>query len=232
MLRKLKKEVYKANMALPKYGLVNFTWGNVSGICREKGLVVIKPSGVEYGVLTPECMVVVDMEGNAVDGNLAPSVDTPTHLSLYKAFPEVGGVVHTHSTWATVYAQCGKDIPAYGTTHADYFFGPIPCTRALTDDEENGEYEKNTGLVIAETFEKRNFNASSMPAVIVKNHGPFSWGKNPSEAVKNAAILELVAHMAIHTRLLGGAKQEPVSENLLKRHYDRKHGENSTYGQR
>ena len=232
MLRKLKKEVYKANIALPEYGLVNFTWGNVSGINREKGLVVIKPSGVEYDALSPENMVVVDMDGNVIDGMLSPSVDTPTHLILYKSFPDIGGVVHTHSTWATVFAQCGKDIPAYGTTHADYFYGSVPCTRALSDEEVNGEYEKNTGLVIAEAFKKRNLDPVSMPAVIIKNHGPFSWGKNPSEAVKNAAILELVAHMAIHTRLLGGAKTESVSENLLKRHYDRKHGKNSTYGQR
>ena len=232
MLRKLKNEVYKANMALPEYGLVHFTWGNVSGINRKKGLIVIKPSGVEYDALLPESLVVVDMDGNVVEGNLAPSVDTPTHLSLYKSFPNIGAVVHTHSTWATVYAQCGKDIPAYGTTHADYFYGSIPCTRALSDEEVNGEYEKNTGLVIAETFEKRTLDPASMPAAIVKNHGPFSWGKNPKEAVNNAAILELVAHMAIHTRLLGGTRTEAVSENLLKRHYDRKHGKNSTYGQR
>ena len=232
MLRKLKKEVYKANMALPEYGLVNFTWGNVSGINREKGLVVIKPSGVEYYELSAENMVVVDMDGNVIEGNLTPSVDTPTHLSLYKSFADITGIVHTHSTWATVYAQCGKDIPAYGTTHADYFYGPIPCTRALTDEEVAGEYEKNTGLVIAEAFEKRNLDPVSMPAVIVKNHGPFTWGKSPTEAVKNAAILELVAHLAIHTRMLGGAKTESVSVNLLKRHYDRKHGKNSTYGQR
>ena len=232
MLRKLKNEVYKANMALPVYGLVNFTWGNVSGINRKKGLVVIKPSGVEYDALSPESMVVVDMKGNVVEGNLAPSVDTPTHLSLYRCFPDVSGIVHTHSTWATVFAQCGMDIPAYGTTHADYFFGPIPCTRALTDEEIEGKYEKNTGLVIAEAFDNRNLDPFSMPAVIVKNHGPFAWGKSPIEAVKNAAILELVAHMAIHTRLLGGGDTEAVSENLLKKHYDRKHGKNSTYGQR
>ena len=232
MLRKLKIEVLEANLALPKYGLVNFTWGNVSGINRKKGLVVIKPSGVEYDELSLASMVVVDMDGNVVEGNLVPSVDTPTHLSLYKSFPGVGGIVHTHSTWATVFAQCGKDIPAYGTTHADYFFGPVPCTRALTDDEVDGEYEKNTGLVIAETFAKRSLDPISMPAAIIKNHGPFAWGKSPSDAVKNAVILELVAHMAIHTRLLGGAKTESVSDNLLKRHYDRKHGKNSTYGQK
>ena len=232
MLQKLKNDVYKANMALPDYDLVNFTWGNVSGISREKGLIVIKPSGVEYDALSPESMVVVDMDGKVVEGNLAPSVDTPTHLSLYKSFPNICAVVHTHSTWATVFAQCGKDIPAYGTTHADYFYGAIPCTRALTDEEVNGKYEENTGLVIAETFEKRSLDPVSMPAVIIKNHGPFAWGKNPLEAVKNAAILELVAHMAVHTHLLGGAKTKPVSHNLLKRHYDRKHGKNSTYGQR
>ena len=232
MLRKIKKEVYEANLALPAYGLVNFTWGNVSGINRKKGLVVIKPSGVEYDALSMESMVVVDMDGNVVEGNLTPSVDTPTHLSLYKSFPDIGGIVHTHSTWATVYAQCGKDIPAYGTTHADYFYGPIPCTRALTDDEVAGEYEKSTGLVISETFASRSLDPVSMPAVIVKNHGPFAWGKNPMEAVKNAAILELVAHMAVHTLMLGGAKTGPVSESLLQRHYDRKHGKNSIYGQR
>ena len=232
MLRKLKKEVYKANMALPEYGLVSFTWGNVSGINREKGLVVIKPSGVEYDAMSVESMVVVDMSGNVVEGSLAPSVDTPTHLNLYKSFPDVGGIVHTHSTWATVFAQCGKDIPAYGTTHADYFYGPVPCTRALNDEEVAGEYEKNTGLVIAEAFERRALDPIAMPAAIVKNHGPFAWGKNPMEAVKNAAILEIVAHMAIHTRLLGGAKTESVSGSLLKKHYDRKHGKNSTYGQR
>ena len=233
MLQKLKEEVYKANIALPEHGLVNFTWGNVSGIDREKGLVVIKPSGVEYDALSVESMVVVDMDGNVVEGDLNPSVDTHTHISLYKSlYPDIGAVVHTHSTWATVFAQCGMDIPAYGTTHADYFFGSIPCTRALTDKQVCGEYERNTGLVIARTFVSRDLDPVSMPAVLVKNHGPFAWGNNPMEAVKNAAILEIVAHMAFHTRLLGGSSTEPVSDILLQRHYDRKHGEDSTYGQR
>ena len=231
MLNKLRNAVYEANMALPKLGLVSFTWGNVSGINRKKGLIVIKPSGVAYSELSPESMVVVNMDGEVVEGSFRPSVDTMAHLSLYKSFTGISGIVHTHSPWATVYAQAGKDIPAYGTTHADYFCGDIPCTRALTDEEITGEYEKNTGLVIAETFSYRGLCPAQMPAVIVKNHGPFTWGFSPSDAVNNAAVLEKAAHLAFHTRLLGGSKTETVSAILLKKHYDRKHGKNSTYGQ-
>jgi len=188
MLKHLKQQVYEANMALPKHGLVTFTWGNVSGIDREKGLFVIKPSGVEYEELQPEDMVVVDLEGNVVDGKYKPSSDTATHLELYKAFPQIGGIVHTHSSYATSWAQAGRGIPCYGTTHADYMYGEIPCARSLTAEEINTEYEKNTGLLIIEKFKEKDVMA--VPAVLCANHGPFSWGKDAKEAVHNAVVLE------------------------------------------
>lgn len=193
MLAELKKEIYLANMDLPKYGLVTFTWGNVSGIDREKGLFVIKPSGVPYDELKPEDMVVMDLEGNKVEGKYNPSSDTPTHVELYKAFPEIGGIVHTHSSWATSWAQSGRSIPCYGTTHADYFYGEVPCLRCLNKDEIEDAYEKNTGLLITDYFKENDYKA--MPAVLCKNHGPFTWGKDGHEAVHNAVVLEEVAKM-------------------------------------
>jgi len=228
MLEELKQVVLEANLQLPKYQLVTFTWGNVSGIDREKGLVVIKPSGVEYGKLTRDDMVVVDLEGNVVEGYLKPSSDTPTHLLLYKEFPQIGGVVHTHSPWATVWAQAGKGIPALGTTHADYFYGEIPCTRKMTDAEIQGAYEEETGKVIVETF--RLLDPMQMPGVLVYGHGPFAWGKNPYDAVHNAVILEEVAKLAARTYYLNPSV-EPIDQSLLDRHYFRKHGANAYYGQ-
>jgi len=230
MLEELKKEVYEANMLLPKYGLVTFTWGNVSGIDRERGLFVIKPSGVDYDKLTPDDMVVMDLEGNRIEGTLNPSSDTPTHLELYKKYPEIGGVVHTHSPEATSWAQAGRDIPLYGTTHADYFYGPIPCARSLTPEEIGGEYERNTGLVIIETFEQRGLNPMHTPGVLCKNHGPFTWGKDAREAVHNAVVLEEVARMAIRTELLNPQVQ-PAPDSIRDKHFFRKHGENAYYGQ-
>jgi len=229
MLEKLKEEVWKANLDLPKYDLVTFTWGNVSGIDREKGLFVIKPSGVPYVDLKPEHMVILDMEGRVVEGKLNPSSDTPTHLALYKAFKGIGGVVHTHSSWATSFAQAGKGIPAFGTTHGDYFYGEIPCTRKMTAEEIHGEYEKETGNVIIETF--RNKNPLDIPAVLVNMHGPFSWGKDAHEAVHNSVVLEEVAKMAISTMTLTpgiGA----MDQALLDKHFLRKHGANAYYGQK
>lgn len=228
MLEELKQVVLEANLQLPKYQLVTFTWGNVSGIDREKGLVVIKPSGVEYDKLTRDDMVVVDLEGNVVEGYLKPSSDTPTHLLLYKEFPQIGGVVHTHSPWATVWAQAGKGIPALGTTHADYFYGEIPCTRKMTDAEIQGAYEEETGKVIVETF--RLLDPMQMPGVLVYGHGPFAWGKNPYDAVHNAVVLEEVAKLAARTYYLNPSV-EPIDQSLLDRHYFRKHGANAYYGQ-
>ncbi len=228
MLKKLKKQVYEANMMLPKYGLVTFTWGNVSGIDREKGLIVIKPSGVEYDVMTWEDMVVVDLEGNVADGNYKPSSDTPTHIELYKAFPNIGGVVHTHSSWATSWAQAGRGIPCYGTTHADYMYGEIPCTRALTQEEIETAYEKNTGLVIIETFRDKDYEA--VPAVLCKNHGPFTWGTDPANAVHNAVVLDEVAKMAFRSEVLN-SELKPAPQELQDKHYYRKHGANAYYGQ-
>lgn len=228
MLELLKKEVYEANMLLTKYNLIVFTWGNVSGIDREKGLVVIKPSGVEYEMLSADDMVVVDLEGNVVEGNYKPSSDTPTHLKLYKEFPNIGGITHTHSHWATVWAQSGKGILPYGTTHADYFDGEIPCTRQMSKDEIATEYEKNTGLVIIEAFNKVDY--TRMPAVLVHSHGPFTWGKNAVHSVENSVILENVASLAFNTVLLG--KNKPMQEELLRKHFDRKHGPNAYYGQK
>lgn len=228
MLKHLKQQVYEANMALPKHGLVTFTWGNVSGIDREKGLFVIKPSGVEYEELKPEDMVVVDLEGNVVDGKYKPSSDTATHLELYKAFPEMGGIVHTHSSYATSWAQAGRGIPCYGTTHADYMYGEIPCARSLTAEEINTEYEKNTGLLIIETFKGKDVMA--VPAVLCANHGPFAWGKDAKEAVHNAVVLEEVAKMAYRTELIN-KEVKPAPQVLQDKHYYRKHGANAYYGQ-
>lgn len=228
MLETLKKEICDANKMLPAYGLVTFTWGNVSGIDRDKGLFVIKPSGVDYEDLKPEDMVVMDLEGNKVEGNLKPSSDTPTHLELYRAFSEIGGVVHTHSTWATAWAQAGRAIPCYGTTHADYIYGEVPCARELTAEEVYTQYEKNTGLVIVETFEKLDVRAT--PAVLLKNHGPFVWGMDAKEAVHNAVVLEEVAKMAHYTESIH-SKVKPIPQILQDKHYYRKHGENAYYGQ-
>ena len=231
MLEKLKEEVYKAHIELPVKGLVLFTWGNVSAIDREKNLVVIKPSGVEYDKLKPEDMVVVNLDGKVVEGNLNPSSDTPTHIELYKKFPETGGIVHTHSTNATIWAQSGRDIPAYGTTHGDYFYGAIPCTRKMTPEEIAGEYEKETGTVIIETFEKRNLNPKFGPAVIVHSHGPFTWGKDAAEAVHNSIVLEELAKMAMFTEQVN-KDVKPMQQELLDKHFLRKHGENAYYGQK
>lgn len=229
MLEELKKQVYDANMLLPKHHLVTFTWGNVSGIDREVGLFVIKPSGVEYDKLSPEDMVVVDMEGNVVEGSYRPSSDTPTHLELYKAFSQIGGVVHTHSVWATSWAQTGRSIPCYGTTHADYFYGNIPCVRNLTKEEIQENYEKNTGLSIAETFREKDYLA--MPGALCKNHGPFTWGKDAMEAVHNAVVLEEVAKMAAYSEWIFPDIQEAPQE-MQDKHYFRKHGANAYYGQK
>ncbi|MGN1164400.1 MAG: L-ribulose-5-phosphate 4-epimerase [Candidatus Ornithospirochaeta sp.] len=228
MLEELKNKVLEANLLLPKHDLAIFTWGNVSAIDRETNLIVIKPSGVEYSLLTPSDMVVVDTEGNIVEGDLRPSSDTPTHIELYKAFPNIGGVVHTHSRWATSFAEAGMDIPALGTTHADYFYGDIPCARSLNKEEIEGEYEKNTGLVIKETF--RHKDPDAIPGVLVKNHGPFAWGKDPFDAVHNAVVMEEVAFMAYHAMTLMG-KTDRVDSHLLDKHYYRKHGKNAYYGQ-
>ena len=227
MLEKLKKEVYEANMLLPKYDLVTFTWGNVSGIDREKGLFVIKPSGVDYDKLTPEDMVVVDLQGNKVEGDLNPSSDTATHVELYNRFPNIGGVVHTHSPWATSWAQAGRGIPCYGTTHADYFYGEIPCARSLTAEEVEGDYEKNTGLVIIETFKEKN--PIYVPGVLCTNHGPFSWGADAAEAVHNAVVMEEVAKMAYRCEHLKKDIEE-APQVLQDKHFFRKHGENAYYG--
>ncbi|MBR1757651.1 MAG: L-ribulose-5-phosphate 4-epimerase [Lachnospiraceae bacterium] len=229
MLEELKKVVYEANMLLPKYGLVTFTWGNVSGIDRESGLMVIKPSGVDYDKLTPEHMVVVDLEGNVVEGHLNPSSDTLTHIELYKAFPNIGGVVHTHSPWATSWAQAGRGIPCYGTTHADYLYGEVPGARCLTKEELDEGYEKNTGVLIVDVFKNNDYEA--MPAVLCKNHGPFTWGKNPHEAVHNAVVLEECAKMAARCEMIN-PQVEPAPQYLQDKHYYRKHGANAYYGQR
>lgn len=232
MLEQLKKEVYEANLLLPKYGLITFTWGNVSGIDRETGLVVIKPSGVEYDKMTAEDMVVVDLEGNRVEGSLNPSSDTPTHIELYKAFLGIGGVVHTHSRWATTFAQSGRGIPAFGTTHADYFYGEIPCTRQMTPAEIGGAYEKETGSVIIERFHELSIEPDDVPGVVVYSHGPFTWGTGPHNAVHNAVVLEEVAFMAWHNLSLSGGTLPPMQQELLDKHYLRKHGANAYYGQR
>ncbi|MBE6914069.1 MAG: L-ribulose-5-phosphate 4-epimerase [Ruminococcaceae bacterium] len=228
MLDQLKQQVLEANLLLPKHDLVTFTWGNVSGIDRESGLVVIKPSGVSYDGMTVEDMVVVDLDGNVVEGKWKPSSDTPTHLALYRAFPECGGVVHTHSRWATSFAQAGMAIPAMGTTQGDYFYGDIPCTRPMTDEEIAGEYEKETGNVIIETFAGKD--PAAVPGVLVYSHGPFAWGKDASDAVHNAVVMEEVAFMDYHALMLNPAHRD-MQQSLLNKHYLRKHGANAYYGQ-
>ena len=230
MLKKLKEQVFQANLLLPKHGLVTFTWGNVSGIDREKGLVVIKPSGVPYETMKRDDMVVLELEtGKVVDGELKPSSDTPTHLELYKAFPNIGGIVHTHSRWATSFAQAGHGIAALGTTHADYFYGEIPCTRKISLEEIQAEYEKETGTVIIETFKDKNPDA--IPGVVVYSHGPFAWGKDAMDAVHNAVVMEEVAFMNIQTMILNPNIQA-MQQELLDKHYLRKHGANAYYGQK
>jgi L-ribulose-5-phosphate 4-epimerase len=229
MLEQLKEEVYQANMQLPAHGLVTFTWGNVSAIDRSLGLVVIKPSGVEYSAMTPDDMVVVDIEnGDIVEGRFKPSSDTPTHLELYRNFQEVGGIVHTHSRWATIYAQAKRSIPPLGTTHGDYFYGSIPCTRLLTSEEIEGNYELFTGKVIVETFTR--IDPLDIPAVLVASHGPFAWGKDAGEAVHNAVVLEELAFMAWHNEAADPAIS-PMQKELLDKHFLRKHGKDAYYGQ-
>ncbi len=230
MLEALKEAVLQANLELPKKNLVTYTWGNVSGIDREKGLIVIKPSGVSYEEMKASDMVVLDLQGNKVEGDMRPSSDTPTHIALYNQYPELGGVVHTHSRWATVWAQAGKSIPPLGTTHADYFYGAIPCTRRLTQEEIEGEYELNTGKVIIETFTNLGINPVHVPGVVCYSHGPFSWGKDPDEAVHNAVVMEEVAMMALNTKLLNPSIGD-VDSYLLDKHFLRKHGANAYYGQ-
>ena len=229
MLEQLKEQVFQANLQLRKHGLITFTWGNVSGIDREQGLMVIKPSGVSYDVMKADDMVVVNLEtGKVVEGNLKPSSDTPTHVELYKAFPNIGGVVHTHSRWATTFAQAGRSIMALGTTQGDYFYGEIPCTRKMTKAEIEGEYEKETGTVIIETFQGKDPDA--IPAVLVHSHGPFTWGVDAMDAVHNAVVLEEVAFMNFHTMMLEPGTP-PMQQELLDKHYLRKHGKNAYYGQ-
>ena len=229
MLEELKQAVFEANLLLPKYDLVTFTWGNVSGVDREKGLMVIKPSGVEYDTMRPEDMVVVSLKtGEKVEGDLNPSSDTDTHVVLYNAFPDIGGIVHTHSRWATTFAQAGQGIEALGTTHGDYFYGEIPCTRKMTPEEIDGKYELETGNVIVETF--RDKSANDIPAVLVHSHGPFCWGTSPKNAVHNAVVLEELAFMAWHAKMLNPALP-PMQQELLDKHYLRKHGANAYYGQ-
>ena len=230
MLEELKRKVYEANMELPRRGLVTYTWGNVSGIDRARGLVVIKPSGVEYEELRPEDMVVVGLDGTRVEGSLNPSSDTRTHLELYRAFPTLGGVVHTHSPHAVAWAQAGEDIPCYGTTHADYFYGGVPCARNLTRAEIDGDYEGNTGKVIVETFRERGLDPAYVPAVICRSHGPFTWGRDPDQAVYHAVVLEEVAKMAILTRQVDSASHL-APQCILEKHFMRKHGPNAYYGQ-
>jgi len=228
MLEQLKREVYEANMLLPKYGLVTFTWGNVSGIDRESGLFAIKPSGINYENLTPDDMVIVDLDGNKVEGRYNPSSDTATHLELYKAFRDMGGIVHTHSNWATSWAQAGRGIPCYGTTHADYMYGEVPCVRNLTREEIDEGYEKNTGRLIVEYYREMDYMA--MPAVLCKNHGPFTWGKDAGDAVHNSVVLEEVAKMAAQCEMINRHNQ-PAPQELQDKHYYRKHGADAYYGQ-
>jgi L-ribulose-5-phosphate 4-epimerase len=230
MYKALKTKVLAANLQLPKYGLVTFTWGNVSEIDRTHNIIAIKPSGVEYDVMQESDIVIVDLEGNIIEGALNPSSDTATHIELYKAFPNIGGIVHTHSRNATVWAQAGLDIPALGTTHADYFYGDIPCTRQLTAAEIATDYEKNTGLVIIEEFSKRGIDANAVPSAIVTGHAPFSWGKDAIDAVHNAVVVEEVAAMAIATRSLNADIK--LQSELADKHYSRKHGSNAYYGQK
>ncbi len=230
MYKELKERVLKANLQLPKHGLVTFTWGNVSEIDREKSVIAIKPSGVEYDVMTANDIVIVDLNGQRVEGKLNPSSDTATHIELYNAFPAIGGIVHTHSRQATVWAQAELDIPALGTTHADYFYGDVPCTRQLSKEEIRVDYEKNTGLVIVEEFEKRNIDPQAIPGVIIAGHAPFTWGKDSFDAVHNAVVMEEVAAMATLSRTLN--TDNKINPELLDKHYNRKHGKDSYYGQK
>ncbi len=228
MLEALKQKVYEANMLLPKYNLVTFTWGNVSEIDRDSGLLVIKPSGVEYDNLLPEDMVVVDLDGKVVEGKYSPSTDTKTHIEIYKAFKDVGGITHTHSVFATSFAQAGVDLPCYGTTHADYFYGKVPCVRTLTKEEIEEDYEKNTGLLIVDYFKDSDYMAT--PAVLCKNHGPFTWGKDAQNSVHNSIVLEEISKMAVYARTINPTLTE-APQVLQDKHYQRKHGENAYYGQ-
>ena len=230
MLEELKQKVYEANMLLPKYGLVTFTWGNVSEIDRETGYFAIKPSGVEYEKLTPDDMVIMDLEGNKIEGKYNPSSDTATHIEIYKAFEKVGGVVHTHSSYATSWAQAGRSIPCYGTTHADYIYGEVPCVRCLTKEEIDGAYEKNTGILIVNDFNEKHRDPVAVPGVLCKNHGVFSWGKDAHEAVHNSVVIEEVAKMAFRCELIN-PEVKPAPQELQDKHYYRKHGANAYYGQ-
>lgn len=230
MLEELKEKVYLANMELPKRGLVTYTWGNVSGVDREKGLFVIKPSGVEYDELKPSDMVVMDLQGNQIEGDMNPSSDTKTHMVLYNAFPQIGGIVHTHSPYAVGWAQAGEDLPCFGTTHADYFYGSIPCARHLTQEELDEDYELNTGITIVETFKERNLDPKAVPAVLCYSHGPFTFGKDPAQAVYHSVVLEECAKMGIFTRMVR-SDAGPAPQRMLDKHYLRKHGPNAYYGQ-
>ncbi len=232
MLEQLKQNVYEANMLLPKYGLVTFTWGNVSAIDRSLGLIVIKPSGVDYDQMSPDDMVVLDLDGNQIEGKLKPSSDTSTHIELYKSFSNIGGIVHTHSRWATTFAQAGNGIPPLGTTHADYFYGEIPCTRKMGTGEINGAYEKETGSVIIEHFTNHNLDPDCIPAALVHSHGPFTWGTDAKNAVHNAVVLEEVAFMAYHSLMLKNNSLPNMQAELLDKHFLRKHGANAYYGQK
>lgn len=230
-LEEMRQRVYEANMALPAYGLVKFTWGNVSEVCRDLGRIVIKPSGVPYEQLSPQDMVVTDLDGKVVEGHLKPSSDLETHVALYKAWPQIGAVVHTHSTEAVGWAQAGRDIPFYGTTHADYFYGPIPCARSLTAQEVSTAYEKETGTVILETFEERGIDPVAVPGIVVRNHGPFTWGKDPAQAVYHNVVLEEVAKMNRFTEQIN-PRAQAAPQYILDKHYLRKHGPNAYYGQK
>lgn len=230
-MEKLLEHVFEANLLLPKHNLVVFTWGNVSAIDRERGLVAIKPSGVRYEGMTANQMVVLDLDGKIISGSLRPSSDTPTHLELYRNFPAVGGIVHTHSRWATTWAQACRDLPAYGTTHADYFYGAIPCTRKLSVDEIRTDYELNTGKVIVETFRDRQIDPAAVPGVLIAGHGPFAWGSDALNAVHNAVVMEECAFMGIQTESLNPSVK-PLEQELLDKHYFRKHGKDAYYGQR
>lgn len=235
MLEALKKEVFEQNLKLVEYGLVVLTWGNVSAIDRESGLFVIKPSGVPYSEMTAEDMVVMDLDGNKVEGKLNPSSDTPTHMELYRNFKDIGGVVHTHSSWACAWAQAGRDVPAYGTTHADFSNGAVPCTRGLTKEEVESAYELNTGRVIVEEFAKRGISSKACPAVLIHRHGPFTWGENAQKAVENALILEEICNMAYRTESVAALSTDSnigIEDYLLEKHYNRKHGKNAYYGQK
>ena len=231
MLKSVREAVYEANMELPRRGLVTYTWGNVSAVERAAGLMVIKPSGVEYEDLSPDKLVVLDLDGRRVEGSLNPSSDTRTHLELYRAFPEIGGIVHTHSAHAVAWAQAGRDIPCFGTTHADYFYGPVPCARALSPEEVEDDYEGSTGRVIVETFRERGLNPVHVPGVICRSHGPFTWGRDAAQAVYHAAVLEEVAKMAIFTVQIN-PEALPAPQHVLDKHFMRKHGPNAYYGQK